>query len=73
MEESKKARSGPITAVPCPWCGKKNNHAEITPESAGRQTYKKTDFKIECDHCAHSYIIMRSQLVVTVVQYHPDE
>ena len=66
------SRSGPITAVPCPWCRKKND-LTLLPQEIGQETYKKTAFTISCVHCDENYIIQRVQLSVTVARYKEPE
>jgi hypothetical protein len=66
-----RARSGPVTAVPCPWCGKKNNLTSL-PENIGQQTYKNTAFRIDCDHCDAGFVITRVVTTITVAQYRED-
>ena len=61
-------RKGPVASVPCPWCGKKNDLAAL-PEEIGQTTYKKSAFRIDCDHCRRGYVIQNVQLIVTVARY----
>lgn len=68
MPRRSKSRRGPVTAVPCPWCGKRNDLSLLPPE-IGQTTHAKSAFKIECDHCKLSYIINNVQLTVTVARY----
>jgi len=72
--ESNEWSSGPENAVPCPWCGGKNDHTMIK-DIGGRETHAKSGLDISCDHCEKHYIIKRIDLrpTVWVSQFDPEE
>ena len=63
---SKKAVSGPENNVPCPWCGKHNDHTQIKEQA------RDTGALIICDGCENIYRVQRIDrtIRITVVQYH---
>ena len=55
MERHKQNVIGPIRAVPCPWCGQKNDLREIN-----EQIPLEGGHVVDCDHC------QRKSTIVTV-------
>lgn len=54
MERHKKAVIGPISRVPCPWCGAKNDFREINEQFA-----LEGGCIVDCDNCQHKSIVVQ--------------
>ncbi len=52
MERHKKVIGGPISAVPCPWCGNRNDMREIN-----EQFPLETGCVVDCDNCKRKSIV----------------
>jgi uncharacterized Zn finger protein len=55
-------RSGPITEVPCPHCGKNNDFTEILEEVENDGSGNR----VECDHCGKVMEIVQIKRVTTI-------
>ena len=73
---SKKAKSGIESNVPCPWCGKRNNHKHIS-EYGGREPIPDSELNtesvhIDCDHCGGLMYVsgVSHEPVISVKQFH---
>jgi hypothetical protein len=53
MERHKQSVIGPLRAVPCPWCGEKNDLREVNA-----QFPIEPKIGIECDHCSQVAIVV---------------
>lgn len=62
-------RKGASTAVPCPWCKKKNNHETIP---FGLVTHRFSGLTISCMHCEGKYVIVNVQTTISVRKYHEE-
>ena len=76
QEISKKATKGYENNVPCPWCGKRNDHTMLA-SAGGREAIKEGDLSdkslyIDCDHCGNLMYVCRvvTTPVISVKQYH---
>lgn len=75
MERHKKAVMGPVSGVPCPWCGAKNDFREIQGGFAGEEGLG-VDYEegavVGCDHCKHPSEIVKIDRRPRIIlrQYH---
>lgn len=53
MEQHKKAVMGPVSGVPCPWCGGKNDCRELQ-----EQMLLEKGCVIDCDHCKRKSVVV---------------
>lgn len=54
MERHKKAVIGPISRVPCPWCGTKNDFREVN-----EQFPLEGGCVVDCDRCQQKSIVVQ--------------
>ena len=67
MERSKQQVAGPVSAVPCPWCGRPNDLRNI--EGMG---LLEKGARVDCDHCKRVSVVdgIDTRPRVIVRQYH---
>lgn len=53
---------GPVSAVPCPWCGKMNDCREYYATNQ-----LEPEATLECDHCQNMFDVVKVQPIVVVV------
>lgn len=61
MERHKKAVMGPVSKVPCPWCGQSNDFREMGG-FAGEDSMLvglEDGAVVDCDHCKNRSIVVK--------------
>jgi len=73
---SKKSKTGVESNVPCPWCGKRNNH-KMLAEYGGRDPIPESKLTenslyIDCDFCGNLMYVsaIAREPVISVKQFH---
>lgn len=79
MEQNKQAVSGPISAVPCPWCGNRNDLSNLFEQGILEGSLHDDSGKIisrgsrvDCDHCKRLSVVEKVDTRPRVIlrQYH---
>lgn len=56
---------GPVESMPCPHCGKRNDHRNLAS-----QQLLDTGHKLECDHC-HQFYVITAMRQITLLSVAP--